>query len=45
MQKRPTLEDFINIERINKQQTYLVGEIKKANFPKITTFDRNRGAL
>lgn len=45
MQKRLTLEDFINIERINKQQTYLVGEIKKNNYPKTTTFDRNRGAL
>ena len=33
------------IKRIDKQQTYLVGEIKKANSPKITTFDRNRGAL
>ena len=33
------------IKRIDKQQTYLVGEIKKANYPKTTTFDRNRGAL
>lgn len=33
------------LERIDKQQTYLVGEIKKANFSKITSFDRNRGAL
>lgn len=33
------------IKRIDKQQTYLVGEIKKANSLKITTFDRNRGAL
>ncbi len=29
------------IKRIDKQQTYLVGEIKKANYPKTTTFDRN----
>lgn len=33
------------LERIDKQQTYLVGEIKKANSSKITSFDRNRGAL
>lgn len=33
------------IKRIDKQQTYLVGEIKKASSSKITTFDRNRGAL
>lgn len=33
------------IKRIDKQQTYLVGEIKKANSLKITAFDRNRGAL
>lgn len=33
------------IKRIDKQQTYLMGEIKKANSPKITAFDRNRGAL
>lgn len=33
------------IKRIDKQQTYLVSEIKKANSLKITTFDRNRGAL
>lgn len=33
------------IKRIDKQQTYLVGEIKKANSSKITSFDRNRGAL
>lgn len=45
MQKRLTLEDFINIKRIDKQQTYLIGEIKKASSSKITTFDRNRGAL
>ena len=30
------------IKRIDKQQTYLMGEIKKASFSKITTFDRNR---
>ena len=33
------------IKRIDKQQTYLVGEIKKASSSKITAFDRNRGAL
>lgn len=33
------------IERINKQQTYLVGEIKKASSSRTTAFDRNRGAL
>lgn len=33
------------LERIDKQQTYLVGEIKKVNSSKITSFDRNRGAL
>lgn len=33
------------IKRIDKQQIYLVGEIKKASSSKITTFDRNRGAL
>lgn len=33
------------IKRIDKQQTYLMGEIKKANYPKITAFDRNRGTL
>lgn len=33
------------IKRIDKQQTYLMGEIKKANSPKITAFDRNRGTL
>ena len=33
------------IKRIDKQQTYLMGENKKANSPKITAFDRNRGAL
>lgn len=43
--KRRQKEHEELIERINKQQTYLVGEIKKANYPKTTTFDRNRGAL
>lgn len=33
------------LKRIDKQQTYLVGEIKKTNSSKITSFDRNRGAL
>lgn len=33
------------IKRIDEQQTYLVSEIKKANSSKITSFDRNRGAL
>lgn len=33
------------LERIDKQQTYLVSEIKKANSSKITSFDRKRGAL
>lgn len=33
------------IKRIDKQQTYLMGEIKKASSSKITSFDRNRGAL
>ena len=33
------------IKRINKQQTYLVGEIKKASSSRTTAFDRNRGAL
>lgn len=33
------------IKRIDKQQTYLMGEIKKASSSKITAFDRKRGAL
>lgn len=33
------------IKRIDKQQTYLIGEIKKANSSRTTAFDRNRGAL
>lgn len=33
------------IKRIDKQQTYLMGEIKKAVSSKTTAFDRNRGAL
>lgn len=33
------------LKRIDKQQAYLVSEIKKANSSKITSFDRNRGAL
>ena len=33
------------IKRINKQQTYLVGEIKKASSSRTTAFDRNRGTL
>lgn len=33
------------LERIDKQQTYLVSEIKKANSSKITSFDRKQGAL
>lgn len=33
------------LERIDKQQTYLVSEIKKVNSSKITFFDKNRGAL
>lgn len=33
------------IKRIDKQQAYLISEIKKASSSKTTTFDRNRGAL
>ena len=33
------------IKRIDKQQTYLMGEIKKASSSRTTAFDRNRGAL
>ena len=33
------------IKRIDKQQTCLMGEIKKASSSRITAFDRNRGAL
>lgn len=33
------------IKRIDKQQTYLIGEIKKASSSKTIAFDRNRGAL
>lgn len=33
------------LERIDKQQGYLVNEIKKINSSKITSFDKNRGAL
>lgn len=33
------------IKRIDKQQAYLMGEIKKASSSRITAFDRNRGAL
>ena len=33
------------IKRIDKQQTYLMGEIKKASSSRTTVFDRNRGAL
>lgn len=33
------------IKRIDKQQTYLISEIKKASSSKTTAFDRNRGAL
>lgn len=56
MLENPALEDFVNIERrqkeheelikrIDKQQTYLMGEIKKASSSRTTAFDRNRGAL
>ena len=33
------------IKRIDKQQTYLMGEIKKASSSRTIAFDRNRGAL
>lgn len=33
------------LKRIDKQQAYLVSEIKKANSSKIISFDRNRGTL
>lgn len=33
------------IKKIDKQQTYLMGEIKKASSSRTTAFDRNRGAL
>lgn len=33
------------IKRIDKQQAYLVGEIRKANSSKTTSFDRNRGVF